>query len=198
MFAALLTGQIVQPNFVEVSPGKFLLDLPPLGKSNHVVVFLTGQAPLPEGYGAGVHFGIVENGQTLWSYLGFLSNERPSAIFKVSGLKPNLLSQVANPFQSFSNFSTGDVLSAQLGISLEPFCELSAQTSALDGSSNSNILDDKVGFTRFAAENLFNFASGFAQEVPGISEAYVPLSAIKRWYDSIQRKLSLDPNFWKK
>ncbi|KAM3171761.1 hypothetical protein ACTXT7_015967 [Hymenolepis weldensis] len=175
-------GASVQPNFVEVSPGRFLLDLPPLGKSNHVVVFLTGQAPLPEGYGAG----------------GFLSNERPSAIFKVSGLKPNPLSQVANPFQSFSNFSTGGVLSAQLGISLEPFCELSAQTPALEGSSNPNVVDDKVGFTRFAAENLFNFVSGFAQEAPGISEVYVPLSAIKRWYDSIQRKLSLDPNFWKK
>ncbi|VDO03294.1 unnamed protein product [Rodentolepis nana] len=198
MFAALLTGQLVQSNFVEVSPGRLLLDLPPLGKSNHVVVFLTGQAALPDGYGAGVHLGIAQNGQTLWSYLGFLSNDRPSAIFKVLGLKPNILSQVANPFQDFSNPPTCGVLNAQLGILLEPLSELSGQTPALEGSNNQNFVDDKVGFTQFAAANLFNFASGCAQEVPGTSEAYVPLSVIKRWFDSIQRKISLDPNFWKK
>ncbi|KAM7539956.1 hypothetical protein Aperf_G00000039408 [Anoplocephala perfoliata] len=181
MFAALLAGQIVQSNFVEVSPGKLLLDLPPLGKSNHVVVFLTGQTALPVGFGAGVHFGIVENGQTLWSYLGFLSNERPSAIFRVSGLK-----------------RTGSVVTARLGISLETQVELSGQTPALENSSTSLGVYDGVKFAQFAAENLFNFASGYAQEVPGTSDAYVPLSVIKRWLDTIQRKLLLDPDFWKK
>lgn len=34
-----------------------------------------------------VHFGLVENGVANWSYLGYLSNDRPSAIFRVSGLK---------------------------------------------------------------------------------------------------------------
>ncbi|KAM7539955.1 hypothetical protein Aperf_G00000039408 [Anoplocephala perfoliata] len=198
MFAALLAGQIVQSNFVEVSPGKLLLDLPPLGKSNHVVVFLTGQTALPVGFGAGVHFGIVENGQTLWSYLGFLSNERPSAIFRVSGLKRNHLTQIANPFQNVSNASAGSVVTARLGISLETQVELSGQTPALENSSTSLGVYDGVKFAQFAAENLFNFASGYAQEVPGTSDAYVPLSVIKRWLDTIQRKLLLDPDFWKK
>ncbi|KAL5967113.1 Protein Hikeshi [Taenia solium] len=198
MFAALLTGQIVQSNFVEVSPGRLLLDLPPLGKSNHIVVFLTGRVPLPEGYGAGVHFGLVENGLASWSYLGYLSNNRPSAIFRVSGLKSNALEQVINPFQSISNMSIGNMVTAQLGISIELLAELAGQTSAIENSSNSAVVDDNMRFTQFAAENLYHFAAGCAQEVPGTSEAYVPISAVKRWYDTIWRKLSLDPNFWKK
>ncbi|EUB64640.1 hypothetical protein EGR_00590 [Echinococcus granulosus] len=198
MFAALLTGQIVQSNFCEVSPGRLLLDLPPLGKSNHIVVFLTGQAPFPEGYGAGVHFGLVENGLANWSYLGYLSNDRPSAIFKVSGLKPNALKQVVNPFQNISSLPTGNMVTAQVGISLEPLVELAGQTSAIENSSTSAGVDDEMRFTQFAAENLFHFAAGCAKELPGTSEVYVPISAIKRWFETIRRKLLLDPNFWQK
>ncbi|VDD83902.1 unnamed protein product [Mesocestoides corti] len=198
MFAALLAGQIVQSNFVEVSPGKLLLSLPPLGKNNHIVVFLTGQAPLPAGIGAGVHFGLIENGLPTWSYLGFLSNERPSAIFKVSGLKPSALNQVINPFQNITGGSSNGLITAQVGISLEPMADLLGQTPAVGSATDLVKVDDNMKFTQFAAQNLFNFAAGCAREVPGTSEAYVPLSSIQRWFETIQRKLSLDPNFWKK
>uniref|UniRef100_A0A0R3WIT0 DUF775 domain-containing protein n=1 Tax=Hydatigena taeniaeformis TaxID=6205 RepID=A0A0R3WIT0_HYDTA len=149
---------------------------------------LTGQAPFPDGYGAGVHFGLVENGLANWSYLGYLSNDRPSAIFRVSGLK----------LSNISNLSSGNSVTAQVGISLEPLAELVGQTSAIGNSSNSGSMDDNMRFTQFAAENLFHFVAGCAQEVPGSSEAYVPMSSIKRWFETIRRKLSLDPNFWKK
>ncbi|KAL5112497.1 hypothetical protein TcWFU_007349 [Taenia crassiceps] len=70
------------------------------------------------------------------------------------------------------------MVTAQVGISVEPLAELAGQTSAIENTSSS--------------------AAGCAREVPGTSEAYVPISAVKRWFDAIQRKLSLDPNFWKK
>ncbi|VDK40533.1 unnamed protein product [Taenia asiatica] len=177
MFAALLTGQIVVSFSI----------------SNHVVVFLTGQVPLPEGYGAGgklsqiiAHI-ISSLWYTSWSYLGYLSNDRPSAIFRVSGLKSS----------NISNLSIGNTVTAQVGISIEHLAELAGQTSAIENSNSAGV-DDNMRFTQFAAENLYHFAAGCAQEVPGTSEAYVPISAVKRWYDTIRRKLSLDPNFWKK
>lgn len=89
-------------------------------------------------------------------------------------------------------------VAAHIGISLEPLIELSGQTPAVDSTSAPSKIDECAQFTSFAAQNLFNFAAGFAQEIPGSSEAYVPLSAIQRWYQTIQRKLSLDPNFWKR
>ena len=92
----------------------------------------------------------------------------------------------------------GKVMAAQVGISLTPLVELIGQTSAVENPANSTKLNDSMEFARFAAENLFNFAASCGQEVPGTSEVYVPLSAIKRWFENIQRKLSFDPNFWKK
>lgn len=108
------------------------------------------------------------------------------------------LKQATNPFQGISNLSGGNMVTAQVGISVEPLAELVGQTSAIENSSNSVGVDENMRFTQFAAENLYHFAAGCAQEVPGTSEAYVPISAVKRWFDAIRRKLSLDPNFWKK
>lgn len=87
---------------------------------------------------------------------------------------------------------------AQLGISIEPLTDLIGQTPAVDSAASSSKAGDNLQFTNFAAQNLYNFAAGCAQEVPGTSEAYVPLSSIQRWYETLQRKLSFDPNFWKK
>lgn len=62
---------------------------------NHVVVFMTGASPFPDGYGAAVFFSVPANDGTFaWHLLGFLVNDKPSAIFKVSGLKNGKLNFV--------------------------------------------------------------------------------------------------------
>ncbi|VDN14447.1 unnamed protein product [Dibothriocephalus latus] len=198
MFAALVTGKPVITDFAIVAEGKFLFNLPCLESSNHLVVFLTGQTPLPEGYGAAVHFGFIDNGVTSWYYLGFLLNERPSAIYKVSGLKPKAESIVSSPFGDLSLMTPSASVMAQLGISIEPLSELVTQTPAVNNVASQDAKEGAMRFTQFAAENLYNFASGCAVDIPGSSQPLVPLSTIQQWYEATQRKLLLNPDFWKK
>ncbi|CAH8533116.1 unnamed protein product [Dicrocoelium dendriticum] len=87
MFAAIVSGRLVQSDFVCLSDNKFILQLAPLDNVNHIVVFLTGAAAFPAGVGGGVYLGLVHSGQLVWYFLGVLTNERPSAIYKIGNLK---------------------------------------------------------------------------------------------------------------
>lgn len=65
-----------------------MFNLPDYEKVNHVVVFMLGTVPFPTGMGGAVYFSFPDPsvGQ-VWQLLGFITNEKPSAIFKISGLK---------------------------------------------------------------------------------------------------------------
>ena len=57
---------------------------------NHIVIFLTGTIPFPDGMGGAVHFSWPRPEGHQWQYLGYISNEKPSAIFKISGVKQGM------------------------------------------------------------------------------------------------------------
>lgn len=42
-------------NQLPEAPGRFAAQIPDAQELNHVAVFLTGQAPFPEGYGCTIH-----------------------------------------------------------------------------------------------------------------------------------------------
>ena len=59
---------------------------------NHIVVFLTGTGAFPEGMGGAIYFSWPSpEGEMVWMFLGFITNEKPSAIFKVVGLKKGMV-----------------------------------------------------------------------------------------------------------
>lgn len=67
---------------------KFLITIPNADCINHVVVFLTGQCPLPDGLASAVYFSFPNpSSPPAWIYLGYISNDKPSAIFKINKLK---------------------------------------------------------------------------------------------------------------
>ena len=44
-------GRLVNTSFREVDPTHCVVDMEDVGSFNHIVVFLTGQTPFPEGTG---------------------------------------------------------------------------------------------------------------------------------------------------
>ncbi|XP_058162134.1 protein Hikeshi isoform X1 [Dasypus novemcinctus] len=92
MFGCLVAGRLVQTAAQQVAEDKFVFDLPDYENINHVVVFMLGTIPFPEGMGGSVYFSYPDsNGMPVWQLLGFVTNGKPSAIFKISGLKSGLL-----------------------------------------------------------------------------------------------------------
>lgn len=78
----------MQTDAQQVASDKFVFNLPDYENVNHVVVFMLGTVPFPAGMGGAVYFSFPDPaaGQ-VWQLLGFITNEKPSAIFKISGLK---------------------------------------------------------------------------------------------------------------
>uniref|UniRef100_A0A8C2KJW5 Protein Hikeshi n=1 Tax=Cyprinus carpio TaxID=7962 RepID=A0A8C2KJW5_CYPCA len=115
----------VQTDAQQVTSDKFVFTLPDYEKVNHVVVFMLGTVPFPVGMGGAVYFSFPDPavGQ-VWQLLGFITNEKPSAIFKISGLKAG--EGGAHPFGMMGVPQAPSV--AQVGVSIESLDLLAQQT----------------------------------------------------------------------
>lgn len=191
MFGVIVSGRLAQVDFQNVDVNKFLTTIPDADSVNHIVVFMTGTAALPIGMGGSVYFSWPDpNSPPQWQYLGAISNEKPSAIFRITKLKQSAGDVVPTGF-GFSQSIVSKV--AQIGISIEPLSQISQMTPAVSSTFNDNF----AAFTTRTAEHLFNFVSSFAKTLPGTTEQVVPLLAIQQWYQNYSRKLELNPGFWK-
>lgn len=84
MFGLLLSGRLVDTGFREVDASHAVIDILDVNPFNHVVVFLTGQQPFPDGMGGAVYFSWPDPAAPpTWQFLGSITNAKPSAIFKV-------------------------------------------------------------------------------------------------------------------
>lgn len=112
-------------------------------------------------------------------------------------MKVKLIEGGHNPFAEMSD--PDDHTVAQIGISLEPLSEIANQVP-----ETSAVPSNVVAFVEFSQKmlhSLFNFVASFATTqqamVPNPQESYVPLSVLKTWYVNFERKMAMDPNFWK-
>ena len=137
------------------------------------------------------------NAPPTWQLLGHLAEDKPSAIFKISGLKKgcvgiNDMGPNMNAFgqQLFSH-------NAQIGISVEPLLHVQQQSAMVTNQTTSNY----VQFCQKMLENFLNYASSFgvtqAQMTANPSETFIPLSVLQLWYSNFERRLQQNPNFWR-
>ena len=206
-------------NVQQAGPNTFLLAVDGAESINHIVIFLTGQVPFSDGFGGSIYLGwpSTAGGQASlnldgvsWQLLGFISNEKPSAIFKIAKVKPHEV--VANPFGGSMDVdmstATGNSLSlasALVGVSVEPLLEIVQKTPSADTAAST--VDSFTEFSQKMLENFFNYAGSFAASPAQIAlqqqmgnqtnESYIPFSTLQQWYLNFQRRLRSNPDFWK-
>ncbi|XP_068456214.1 protein Hikeshi [Clinocottus analis] len=192
MFGCLVAGRLVQTQAAQVASDKFVFDLPDYEHVNHVAVFMLGTVPFPAGSGGAVYLSLPGPAGPAWQLLGFITNEKPSAFFRISGLQ-------AAQAGGAQPFGSGSSSVAQVGVSVEALDQLAQQTP-VSGSSASTV-DSFLQFTQKTLDSLYNFASSFAvtqaQMTPNPTETFIPSSCVLKWYQNLQRRLSQNPNFWK-
>lgn len=102
-----------------------MLNIPEADNINHIVVFLTDTISLPLGMAGGVYFSWPDtSAPPNWQFLGYISNSKPSAIFKISQLKKLDEMETSNGAMSNAQYNVFGVQpishSAQIGVSIEP------------------------------------------------------------------------------
>ncbi|KAL5238541.1 hypothetical protein ACI65C_005951 [Semiaphis heraclei] len=193
MFGLLVSGRLVRTDFERLEETKFMITINSAESVNYICVFLTGLVPFPEGTAGSVYFSWPdENARPNWQLLGILSNNKPSAIFKLSNLKQHLdiTNQPVNAFSQFPSIS----INAQIGISIESLINTELQTTSIESTQNVSTF---VEFTQKMVQNLYNYVSSYAVDCGPQQTSMVPLLLIQKWYENFERKLNLNPNFWK-
>lgn len=129
-----------------------------------------------------------------WQFLGYISNAKPSAIFKISTLKKNHEFENSN----LGIFGVGKISHvAQIGVSVEPLGAIEQLAASVTEATSNSFLE----FVQKMLTSFLNYVSSFsvtqAQMAPNPTENYVPLSTIQGWYETFERRLQQNPNFWK-
>jgi len=101
MFGLIVSGRLVSTSWEQASPTNVVAEIQDADSVNHVVIFLTGAIPFPEGMGGSVYFcwPQPDGANQVWQLLGVISNTKPSAIFRIGRLKKNAGDE--NPTNSF-------------------------------------------------------------------------------------------------
>ncbi|KAF9373750.1 hypothetical protein CPB97_000328, partial [Podila verticillata] len=127
----------VQTNLQQVDVNKFTFQLDDAENINHIVVFLLGTVPFQPGYAATVH--LLWPNKT-WQLLGMLSNNKASAIFRLKAARPSDTGSTgnANDMAMEGAGSASSLITATLGISMEPIDLVMSQISSMSSSSSSS------------------------------------------------------------
>ncbi|CAO4375538.1 unnamed protein product [Caenorhabditis nigoni] len=198
IFGVIVSGRTpieVQP----VSDSEFSCEILNADAINHVVVFLTGAQPFPEGVGGSVYIRWPTQDGGNWHYLGFICNQKPSAIFKVAQLHKSDASH-SNVFggQQMMLYSSG---SAQIGINAESLSIIEGR-QAVEGTQASQ-QSTLVEFAEKMIRNLINHTESFSIRLPdpssitGGTQEYIPVTAFQSWYNSFSRRFAANPYFWR-
>ncbi|KAI7898373.1 uncharacterized protein BX663DRAFT_525093 [Cokeromyces recurvatus] len=199
MFGCIAAGRLVQTNLQQVDVNKYIFELSDAQAINHIVVFLLGTIPFEAGYAATVHL-LWPNKD--WQLLGGLSNEKPSAIFRLKTKESAV---------NIPQIST----TATLGISIEPIAVVQQELATIQQQQQqpsttalvkpgANV--SQVGqIANRVLENLYNYITSFTVQTLPMNaiplgqlteNGYLPLKSFQTWYENLSRKLASNPNYF--
>lgn len=192
MFGLIVSGRLVQTQFQQINETQFITTILEADNVNHIVVFLTGAVPFSEGAAGQVYFSWPDpNAPPNWQLLGHISNDKPSAIFKISCLKK--LHEIDDNLYTTAFGQQAICHNAQIGISIEPAMNI----------TQNPVTNDTISYANFAEkmlENFMNYVLSFSTTpAAGMNPnwTYIPVSSVQNWYINFQRRLAQNPNYWK-
>ncbi|KAJ1364829.1 hypothetical protein KIN20_025003 [Parelaphostrongylus tenuis] len=197
VFGLIAAGR-APSQFVQVGDREFLCEIDNASSVNHVVVFMTGIHPFPDGMGGSVYvrWPSPEGHDTGWNYLGFVSNMKPSVIFKIAQLH---LSEVRHTDIFSGGMSVSAIGSVQVGLMVEPLTAIEGREAA-DGTEATQ--QSTLGeFAETMLRNLVNHAESYTTRLArsdghGFAD-YIPVSALQEWYNNFRRRFEQNPYFWR-
>ncbi|KAF8168584.1 hypothetical protein BJ912DRAFT_199798 [Pholiota molesta] len=201
MFGCCVAGRPLQTNMTQVDETHAYFELPNASTINHICVFLLGDILFPEGYGAAVHFLWPGKGSQV---LGVISNDKPSAIFRVKSTYADDASSAA--YTKFAAYSTPATVqnvnvTAILGLSVEPLPQIQEQLQVLQQQlqlqqGGAEALRNPAVLAERIVKHLINYIAGFTGGVN--PNTMMPVSLIEKWYETFMRKLQAGGvGFWK-
>ncbi|ORZ39523.1 hypothetical protein BCR44DRAFT_1386889, partial [Catenaria anguillulae PL171] len=201
----------IDTNFTQVDPSgtKFAASIAHSESVNHLVVLTLN--PFPTGFGATVHINLPND--ATWHLLGALTNDKPSAIFRLSGLRPPRAAgeDVAMDEGSIPALNASGP-PAGIGISVEPLDVIQQQLATLPLSRQSALAASGSMLATPSApsssnpestsirmlQHLYNFVTSFAtnQLPPGAhpsvaitNNSWIPVKTFEQWFASVKSKL---------
>ena len=212
MFGLLLPSRpvIVPPALQTLSPTQFAHTFPASPHFSHIVVFLLPGNELPADVVAAIYIQLP--GRPDFKLLGAIGTEKPTAIFKVSGLDAagvdgEKIAEVDMDADGEVGVITANgtsVGAVTVGISIEPAATVAMQLKALNtvntaGEMPSTALavvkrpSSTTVLARRIIKNAFNFLASFAGGEGG--NEVVPLKSFQEWWNKFERRIEVDPGF---
>lgn len=228
MFSVIIPGRPCLTDIVavdgQINPTKFAFTFPLNPHFTDVVVFYLPGTALPQDTAAAIYIQLPDptnpNQVPEFRFLGALSNDKPSAVFKVrtpnSSIPPRRTEaeeQDEMLDEGASNLSGGAPVNGTvtLGISIEPIQNVAPQLAQLEAQkpqqqqqqpSTDLVLQSpqqqrqqKEITTKALAQriigNAFNFLASFASS----DQDSVPLKSFRDWWSKFERKIEMDPTF---
>ncbi|CAG8619612.1 1851_t:CDS:2, partial [Acaulospora colombiana] len=206
----------IQTNLQQVDVNKYIFEIPDAATINHIVVLLLGTIPFEPGFAATVHF-LWPGGEQGWKLLGMLSNDKPSAIFRLRGTAvpgvtsnvpsfglPKLLPNYTEEMSMDDNDApSASPVTATLGISIEQIAMVESQIATLRQTSNQqpSTTTEVSQIPLNILKNLYNYVTSFATsstpfnaQIIGTGNTYISIKVFQDWYDLFLRKVKADPN----
>lgn len=131
-----------------------------------------------------------------------LSNDKPSAIFRLRGTFAPGAGAGPVAFAGGVNTAVGGDVTATLGIAIEPLSQIAPALPdpGIANGSGAVVAGTRTSDPGYLAEqvvkHLFNFISSFIESGVVNENTLVPMSAIVRWYEGFKSKLkNMGPGF---
>ncbi|RMZ76906.1 hypothetical protein DV738_g4700, partial [Chaetothyriales sp. CBS 135597] len=162
---------------------------------SHIVVFLLPGNSLPPGFAAAIYLQLP--GQTDFTFLGAIANEKQSAIFKCSipsGAGGNCTVGIEIAEETKVKGLLDELEARKQQQQQGRTSEGKGQLVTLTGSSPSSQVTTKVLAQRII-KHAFNFVSSFSGTLGQGGVEVVPLKAFEEWWRKFERKVDTDPSF---